>query len=244
MDDLIDPTEMYLKAVLECEEAGVVPLRARLAERLEQAPSTVTQTVGRMVRDGLFISVPGDRQLYLSPHGRHLALQIMRKHRLAEGLLTDVIGLEWSWAHEEACRWEHVMSDAATEHIAELLGHPEHSPYGNWIPTTREVERGFTWNPVSAGLVNALRYTFDGEPQTPALLRCIGESVQADPRLLERMASSGLVPGARVLIERHGPGVRVCAVDAPDGGLELGHVNASQIFVSDEQAPDAQVSDA
>lgn len=63
MDELIDPTEMYLKVVLEYEEAGIVPVRARLSERLGQAPSTVTQTVGRMVREDLFFSVPGDRQI-------------------------------------------------------------------------------------------------------------------------------------------------------------------------------------
>lgn len=232
MDDLIDPGEMYLKAVLECEEAGIVPLRARLAERLDQAPSTVTQTVNRLIRGGLFISVPGDRQIYFSPDGRRLALRIMRKHRLAERFLTDVIGLEWAWVHEEACRWEHVMSDAVADRMADLLDGPTSSPYGNPIPTAEDVEKGVAHSLTSAGIVNALRFTFDTEPEATAVVRCIGESAQVEPRLLERMATGGVVPDAPVHIERHGPGVRLTSAEDPSRQLELDHVHASQIFVS------------
>ncbi|MBW0094136.1 metal-dependent transcriptional regulator, partial [Pseudonocardia sp. KRD-188] len=107
MNELIDTTEMYLRTIYELEEEGVVPLRARIAERLGQSGPTVSQTVARMERDGLVV-VAGDRHLELTDAGRSRAVAVMRKHRLAERLLTDVIGLEWELVHAEACRWEHV----------------------------------------------------------------------------------------------------------------------------------------
>src|SRR3954462_6561913 len=111
VSDLIDTTEMYLRTIYELVEEGIVPLRARIAERLHQSGPTVSQTVARMERDGL-LTVEGDRHLQLSEEGRGLAPAVMRKHRLAECLLVDVIGLAYADVHEEACRWEHVMSEA------------------------------------------------------------------------------------------------------------------------------------
>ncbi|GMA86353.1 hypothetical protein GCM10025868_16030 [Angustibacter aerolatus] len=110
MSDLIDTTEMYLRTIFELEEEGIVPLRARIAERLGHSGPTVSQTVARMERGGLVV-VSGDRHLELTDDGRSKATRVMRKHRLAERLLTDVVGLEWEYVHEEACRWEHVMSE-------------------------------------------------------------------------------------------------------------------------------------
>ena len=114
MNDLVDTTEMYLRTILELEEEGVTPLRARIAERLHQSGPTVSQTVNRMERDGL-LTVEGDRHLLLTDLGRSHAVAVMRKHRLAELLLVNVIGLPYEEAHEEACRWEHVMSEAVEQ---------------------------------------------------------------------------------------------------------------------------------
>jgi DtxR family transcriptional regulator, Mn-dependent transcriptional regulator len=136
--DLIDSTEMYLRTVLELEEEGVVPLRARIAERLDQTVPTVSQTVARMERDGLLtVTLTGDRRIELTPQGRSAATRVMRKHRLAECLLVDVIGLDWQLVHDEACRWEHVMSETVERRLLEILGHPTESPYGNPIPGAR-----------------------------------------------------------------------------------------------------------
>ena len=104
MNDLVDTTEMYLRTIYDLEEEGVVPLRARIAERLDQSGPTVSQTVSRMERDEL-LHVAGDRHLELTDKGRTLAISVMRKHRLAERLLVDVIGLPWEEVHAEACRW-------------------------------------------------------------------------------------------------------------------------------------------
>src|SRR5690625_7266189 len=103
MSDLIDTTEMYLKTVFELEEEGVVPMRARIAERLGHSGPTVSQTVARMERDGLLHLEEG-RRIELSESGREKATQVMRKHRLAERLLTDVIGLDWESVGRAACR--------------------------------------------------------------------------------------------------------------------------------------------
>lgn len=138
MTDLIDTTEMYLRTIYELEEEGIVPLRARIAERLGHSGPTVSQTVARMERDGL-VAVSGDRHLELSGQGRLLATRVMRKHRLAERLLVDVIGLEWEYAHDEACRWEHVMSEKVERKILGLIGDGLESPYGNPIPGLHEL---------------------------------------------------------------------------------------------------------
>src|SRR5690625_2843863 len=124
---------MYLRTIYELQEEGIVPLRARIAERLQQSGPTVSQTVARMERDGL-VTVQGDRHLQLTDQGSKLATRVMRKHRLAERLLVDVIGLEWDQVHAEACRWEHVMSEEVERRLLKLLHHPTTSPYGNPIP--------------------------------------------------------------------------------------------------------------
>src|SRR5437867_491528 len=129
---------MYLRTIYELEEEGVVPLRARIAERLQQSGPTVSQTVGRMERDGLVV-VAGDRHLELTDKGRDIAIAVMRKHRLAERLLVDVIGLEWEHVHVEACRWEHVMSEAVERRLVALLNHPTSCPHGNPIPGLDEL---------------------------------------------------------------------------------------------------------
>ncbi len=121
--DLIDTTEMYLRTVFELEEEGITPLRARIAERLGHRGPTVSQTVARMERDGL-VTVAGDRHLELTPTGRDYATRVMRKHRLAEWLLVDVIGIRLEDVHAEACRWEHVMSETVERRLVELLDTP------------------------------------------------------------------------------------------------------------------------
>src|SRR5512142_3356762 len=137
VSDLIDTSEMYLRTIFELEEEGVVPLRARIAERLGHSGPTVSQTVARMERDGL-LKVTGDRHLELSEAGRNKATRVMRKHRLAERLLLDVIGLEWELVHDEACRWEHVISEQVEQKLMTLLGETAESPYGNPIPGLEE----------------------------------------------------------------------------------------------------------
>ena len=135
---LIDTQEMYLRTVFELAEEGVVPLRARIAERLAQSGPTVSETVARMERDGL-LQVSGGRRLALTETGRALAMRVVRKHRLAECLLADVFKLPLAEVEVEADRWEHVISESVERRLVELLGHPDHCPHGNPIPGLDEL---------------------------------------------------------------------------------------------------------
>ncbi|MBP2330952.1 DtxR family Mn-dependent transcriptional regulator [Kibdelosporangium banguiense] len=197
MNDLIDTTEMYLRTIYELEEEGVVPLRARIAERLGQSGPTVSQTVGRMERDGLLV-VADDRHLELTDHGRELAIAVMRKHRLAERLLVDVIGLEWEHVHSEACRWEHVMSEAVERKLVKLLGHPTTSPYGNPIPGLDKLGEGEPAPPAEADLVRVDEVARRGGGKIE--IARIAEHVQMDPDLMAELKSVGLLPGQTVSV--------------------------------------------
>jgi DtxR family Mn-dependent transcriptional regulator len=150
--ELIDTTEMYLRTVFELEEEGTPPLRARIAERLEQSGPTVSQTVARMERDGL-LSVGEDRRIQLSTAGRAMAARVMRKHRLAECMLVDLLQLEWDMVHAEACRWEHVISEDVERRLVHILGHPTVSPFGNPIPALAELDPSFHDAGTTPGLI-------------------------------------------------------------------------------------------
>lgn len=196
MGDLIDTTEMYLRTIYELGEEGIPPLRARIAERLKQSGPTVSQTVARMERDGL-VSVHPDRHLVLSPRGLELARRVMRRHRLAERLLTDVIGLEWPLVHEEACRWEHVISTDVERRLVVILDSPVSSPYGNPIPALEEL--GVAPAPeefLDGAEVLSLRLA-DGA-RHDVVVRRMSEAIQNDPDLLATLQAAGMVPGVRV----------------------------------------------
>ena len=192
MNELIDTTEMYLRTIFELEEEGVVPLRARIAERLAQSGPTVSQTVARMERDGL-LNVADDRHLELTPAGRSRAVSVMRKHRLAERLLVDVIGLEWEQVHTEACRWEHVMSEAVERKLVALLGNPTTSPYGNPIPGLDELGVGEAAAAIEPDLVRLDEVARRGGGTVE--VRRIAEHVQLDPALMAELHKVDAVPG-------------------------------------------------
>jgi DtxR family transcriptional regulator, iron-dependent repressor len=228
VSELIDTTEMYLRTIFELEEEGAVALRARIAERLDQSGPTVSQTVARMERDGL-LTVEGDRHLELTPEGHALARRVMRKHRLAERLLVDVIGLEWDQVHAEACRWEHVMSEAVERRLLEILDHPTESPYGNPIPGLDELGERSLPERFLDGLVplSALRPGPDG---ARVVVRRIGEPAQTDPALLTRLHRAGIAPGAVVTVTASAAGLLVGS-----GGetAELTAAVAAHVFVAD-----------
>ena len=192
VNELIDTTEMYLRTIFELEEEGVVPLRARIAERLAQSGPTVSQTVARMERDGL-LNVADDRHLELTAAGRSRAISVMRKHRLAERLLVDVIGLEWEQVHTEACRWEHVMSEAVERKLVALLGNPTTSPYGNPIPGLDELGVGEPAGPIEPDLVRLDEVARRGGGTVE--VRRIAEHVQLDPALMADLYKVDAVPG-------------------------------------------------
>ena len=226
VSDLIDTTEMYLRTVFELQEEGIVPLRARIAERLHQSGPTVSQTVARMERDGL-LTIEGDRHLELTEEGLRLATRVMRKHRLAERLLTDVIGLDWELVHAEACRWEHVISETVERRLLELLGHPTESPYGNPIPGLDELgetnhHEGFMHE------VEPLDQVATSDDQVRVMVRRISEPIQTDEALMAALRRVGALPDKVVTVAARPGGVSVGS-----GGetMEIDADAASHVFV-------------
>jgi DtxR family Mn-dependent transcriptional regulator len=232
MSDLIDTTEMYLRTIFELEEEGIVPLRARIAERLGQSGPTVSQTVARMARDGL-LTVEGDRHLQLTDNGRQLATRVMRKHRLAERLLVDVIGLPWDEVHEEACRWEHVISEQVELKLLELLGSPTVSPYGNPIPGLEELDKDLHSIGFRDGDLVTLRdlaHALPAGEHGVAIIRRIGEPVQSDLDVMHRLRRAGVRPGNAVQVTPTEGGVLLSAAkESTELDLELAaHVFADK----------------
>ncbi|MCS4277495.1 DtxR family Mn-dependent transcriptional regulator [Mycetocola sp. BIGb0189] len=227
MTDLIDTTEMYLRTILDLEEENIVPLRARISERLGHSGPTVSQTVGRMERDGLVV-VSGDRHLELTIEGRRKAVQVMRKHRLAERLLSDVIGLEWELVHDEACRWEHVMSEQVERKLLEVLDHPTESPYGNPIPGLADLG-GPEAVSFTEGVSSLVQLVADTTAPVSARIRRLSEPVQFEPELLLQLKQAGVMPGQTGTFTSAGSYVLV-RVEGFGDGLELPTEVAAHIY--------------
>ncbi|MFM6968096.1 MAG: metal-dependent transcriptional regulator [Microbacteriaceae bacterium] len=218
MSDLIDTTEMYLKVVFELEEQGQPALRARVAERLDQAMPSVSQTVSRLERDGL-VTLDDNRIVALTVAGRDIAVAVMRKHRIAERFLFDVLGLDWAACHEEACRWEHVLGDEAEAKLLAMLTTTDSDPYGNPIPGVGgndDVPRigGVPVSSVGEGFHTVV---------------ALGESLQADTALLTSCAAAGIIPGATLTVSGAGDQWNI---EGPTGAVTLRVHDASQLFVA------------
>ncbi|MFT4088206.1 MAG: metal-dependent transcriptional regulator [Gordonia sp. (in: high G+C Gram-positive bacteria)] len=214
---------MYLRTIYDLEEEGITPLRARIAERLEQSGPTVSQTVARMERDGL-VTVAGDRHLELTEKGRNLAIGVMRKHRLAERLLVDIIGMPWDQVHDEACRWEHVMSENVERRLLEVLDNPTVSPYGNPIPGLDLLGVTPTAVPETAERLVELP-----QGDSAVIVRRMSEHAQSVPELIAELREAGVVPNARINVSVT---PRSVIVSTPGHeGLTLSSEMAHSIFV-------------
>ncbi len=229
--DLIDTTEMYLRTIFELEEENIPPMRARIAERLGHSGPTVSQTVARMERDGL-VSLGEDRRLVLSDEGRLLATRVMRKHRLAERLLADVIGLEWEHVHDEACRWEHVMSERVERKILAMLPEHRESPYGTPIPGLDELLSDEEASIDYLEGLQSLVQVAQGESTGQYRVRRIGEPAQVDHEALALLTEARLRPGEVVDVTPEGDRVIVARVGAqPGDAVSLPKDVAEHVFV-------------
>lgn len=217
MAEMHDTTEEYLEHIIELEEEGVTPLRARLVERLGLSAASVSETVGRLVDNG-FVEMHDDRSLGLTGKGRTLATTIVRRHRLAERLLLDVIGLEWEKVHREADRWEHAISADVEEKLVELLGDPMTCPHGNPIPGSR---RTSTLAP-SVALA-------DASPGAVTIAR-ISEKLELSDDSLRLLAHTRMIPGAiATVLQRNKDGV---TVKTSAGEHDIPAAIAEQVYVS------------
>src|SRR5664279_693136 len=192
MAEMHDTTEEYLESILAIEEEGVVPMRARLVERLGLSAAAVSETIGRLSDHG-YVELLGDRSLHLTDKGRRLATTVVRRHRLAERLLVDVIGLEWEKVHREADRWEHAISSDVEEKLVLLLGDPATCPHGNPIPGTKRKQA----TKPRTTLVDSL----DG----PVEVVRISEKIELDDDALNLLAEAQLIPGQRAIVVSRSP---------------------------------------
>jgi DtxR family Mn-dependent transcriptional regulator len=211
------PLEEYLEAIHELEEEGTPVIQARVAERVGHSAPAVSEVIRRLKSEG-YVTVE-DRAVHLTDLGRHRAESVVRKHRLAERLLTDIIGLPWEKSHLEACRWEHVISDEVEDRIVELLGHPQTCPHGNPIPGSGERTRRelVALSSVSGG--DRIR------------LEQVTEQVEIDPAAMSYLSEAGFVPGADARVSAKAPDGTL-TLQLGDHTIALGPALAGQLYVS------------
>jgi DtxR family Mn-dependent transcriptional regulator len=213
------PVEEYLETMLSLAEEGVPVIQARIAERLGRSAPSVSEMLERLIDDG-YVTREG-RRLDLTISGRTLAEKVVRKHRLAERLLVDVIGLEWHKVHREAGRWEHVISDDVEARLVELLGDPATCPHGNPIPGSG--------SPASTAATRPLSDVESGE--RVRLLR-ISEEVELNMGSLTLLGEGGFIPGVEAVVEeRDGEGNIHVTVEGRRASLALPVALSDRLFV-------------
>lgn len=210
------PVEEYLTTIFELAEDGVHVIQARVAERLGHAAPTVHEMIHRLKDDG-YLTVDG-RRISLTRKGRALAEGVVRKHRLAERLLTDIIGLPWHKAHEEAGRWEHVISDDVEERLRVILDDPSTCPHGNPIPGTQQ----------SKVAVRPLSSTSPGD--RVRLVR-VTETVEIDGATLEYLDSVHFITGCVAEVRGRAPDGTL-TLDVDTHVLALGPSISDHLYVS------------
>ncbi|NLG55660.1 MAG: metal-dependent transcriptional regulator [Rhodococcus sp.] len=199
MRDLINTNETYLRTIYNLEEDGLQPRQTRLVERLGQASTTVSQTVARMKRNGL-IAVDDGHRLWLTESGRAIAVRVTRKHRLAECMLLDIVGIGLLRVHDEADRLEHVIGDAVERRIVDLLGAPAVSPWGNPIPGLDELGcRASAFTELSPG-PNLTEIDTRGGVVSETVAY-VSEHAQELPEIAQALAQAGVLAGADVSVE-------------------------------------------
>ncbi len=213
--------EEYLESIVNMISEGKPVHAARLAESLGLTPATVSATLQRMTRDGL-ITVGADKDISLTVLGRRKALTVLRRHRLAEKLLFDMLAVEWHEVHEEACLLEHAISARVEERLVRALENPAYCPHGNPIPDgdSLPAPRG---KPLSSF-----------QPGTRVVVVRITEDATRDSRLMKYLHSMGVVPGAVFEVKQSAPYAGTLAVDFGGREVTLGLNAADQVWVLPE----------
>jgi DtxR family Mn-dependent transcriptional regulator len=188
-----DTVEEYLETIYNIAMEGDVVIGARLAEKFRVAAPTVTQMLQRLSRDG-YITMDARRRIALTPEGVELAEAVLRRHRLTERFLVDVLGMQWHEVHEEACRLEHRMSGAVEARVAATLAQPTTCPHGNPIPGYVPDARHYL---ADRGAIR-LRDTAPGRRVSILL---VSEVVEDEEELISYLHERGLTPGTSLQLE-------------------------------------------
>src|SRR3990170_2849994 len=210
--------EDYLKAIYQLSEEDRPVIAARLAAETGVSPSTIFATLRRLAKEG-YVKINRRKEIHLTEDGKQVAENIVRRHFLTERFLTDVLGLDWVKAHQEAHRLEHAISQEVEERLAKLLHHPSTCPHGNRIPGqgSSSRRRGVPLDQVPAG--------------TEVVLECITEGGERDSRLLAFMQDHRLVPGARAQVQDVAPSLGIMTLKVGKDEFSLGIAAAKRIRV-------------
>lgn len=213
--------EEYCETIFELAEDGLQVIQARIAERLDVSRPAVSEMIRRMSADGLVVTTD-DGEIELTGEGRALAQTMVRRHRLAERFLTDVLNLSWAEAHHEAGKWEHVISPRVEAAIVEQLGDPTTCPHGNPIPGTDYVA------PDAVTLVQA-------DTDAELVVTRIPEELEFTPGLLEFLEENHLQPGAKARIVTKAPD-GTTTLDVSGNIVGLSAFTAERIMVATAEA--------
>ena len=190
--DARHPSADYLEALYELEEEGFPPVQAELGRWMGVSRASVSEHVKRLVADGLLVA--DGRDLRFTDAGLDMAITLVRRHRLAEHLLIDVIGLPWHMAHHEAERWERVISADVEARLVEILDDPGACPHGNPIPgSSHEVD------------VTQLVVLTEVAPGDTATVRRLTEDLELELDVMRFLEDSELVPGGPLRVDGIGP---------------------------------------
>ena len=213
--------EEYLEAIYIIGTERPPVKSARVAEVMGVSAPTMTDTVRRLAQQG-YISMGEGKALLLTEKGRQAAEALVRRHRLSERWLVDVLGMDWSKVHDEACKLEHALSPEVEERLASFLNNPSTCPHGNPIPGARGTAPAGT-------LLSEAR---TGEEAT--LLR-ISSAGEKNPQFLDYLKEKGLVPGTRFKVVEVAPWTGIIRVAVGDSVVPIGIDSASQLWVQQEQ---------
>ena len=216
------PTENYLIAIQTLHDENVRCIPARIAERMAVSAPTVTEALKRMSRDGLAEYATG-QEVTLTDNGRELALRLMRRHRMVERWLTDVLGLDWATAHEEAHELEHAVSDLVAERLWQSMGRPDACPHGNpIIPITGDPPPRLRLNTVPTGAT--------------VYLGRISELAEDNREIMTYFENKGFRPGVRIDVLERGPLNDTLIVRMDSGTAALSEEVAGYLWVQHQQA--------
>jgi DtxR family Mn-dependent transcriptional regulator len=215
--------EGYLSALYEMASEGVATIGARLSEWLDLTPPTVNGMIRRMARDGL-VQLNNRKEILLTKEGEELAASIVRRHRLAERFLVDMLHLEWHRAHEEARRWGHAMSADVEERLAALMANPITCPHGNPIP-------GAGYIPPKDAI--SLRDAAEGQR---VVVERVFEEIELNRNILEFLDRSGIRPGEHIIVVQIAPYLGTVTVLAGEEKVSLGLRIADKIWVRPAEA--------
>lgn len=210
--------EDYLKAIYQLSEEGRPVIAARIAAETGVSPSTIFATLRRLAKEG-YVTINRRKEIHLTSDGMKVAENIVRRHFLTERFLTDLLGLDWVKAHQEAHRLEHAISQEVEERLAKLLSHPTTCPHGNPIPGASAIPL-----PQTKPLSDAV----DGQQ---VQLDFITEGGERDVRLLGYLQDHGLTPGAKVQILDVAPSLGMMTLKVGEEQFSLGIEAAKKIRV-------------